>query len=193
MKYTYEYPKRVQSINGLRRGALRLNDEHIAQTHSELMNRLDDPRRTVTVQATVDATTATVWAIAGSPERLFSHQPRFAALTTIEPGATSEGSRFVIHRMHDGRVYDRAGEVLVSIPQFQLSVSDIDVADASVSGHFPSMFTVRVEDADGDSERSIVRVSYTTIGVIPPLMPAVLLLQLRSIQERAEEASQLAR
>src|SRR5688500_118990 len=122
MKYSYEYPKRVQSINGLRRGAIRLNDEHIAQTHNELMARLDDPRRTVTVQTTNRASATKVWAAAGSPERIFSHQPRFAALTMLGLLGSHEGGRFVIHRTHESRIYDRAGEVLVNIPEFQLSV-----------------------------------------------------------------------
>lgn len=193
MDYSYENPQRVRSINGHRRGAFRLNDEHIAQTHSELMDRLDDPRRSVTVQTTVDATPELVWAVAGSPEQLLSHQPRFAALTELGLLSSDEGARFVIHRMHDGRVYDRVGEVLVNIPGYQLTVSDIDIADPSVSGRYPSLFTVRVAADADDPSRTLLQIVYTTIGLVPPLMPAVLLLQLRSIQERAEEASMPAR
>jgi len=193
MKYTYEYPTQIRSIHGRRRGIVLLNDEHIEQTHGELMMRLDDPRRTVTVQTTVGATTERVWAVAGSPARLFSHQPRFSALTMLGNFGESEGGRFVIHRTHEGRVYDRAGEILVNIPGFQLTVSDVDVADPSVSGHFPSLFTVRVEEDENDPSQCVVQIGYTTLGVVPPLMPAVLLLQLRSIQERAEEASLPAR
>jgi hypothetical protein len=190
MKYTYVYPERVSAIHGRGRGAFMLDEEHIAQTHGELLNRLDEPRGTVTVQATVDATLERVWSVTGSPARLYSHQPRFAGLTTLRGSfGASEGGRYVIHRAHEGRVFDRVGEVLLNMECSQLTVSDIDIADPSVSGHFPSLFTIRLEEDPDDRDRCIVQLSYTTLGVVPPLMPAVLLLQLRSIQERAEEAS----
>lgn len=193
MKYRYEYPQRVRAIHGRDRGCFAIDEEHIGETHAELLSRLDEPRRTVTVQASVDASPERVWAITGSPARLFAHQPRFAGLTPVGLIASGEGSRYVVHRAHEGRVFDRVGEVLIEIPGYQLTVSDIDIADPSVSGHFPSLFTVRVEEDPDDRERTIVQVSYTTIGLVPPLMPAVLLLQLRSIQERAEEAPLPAR
>jgi hypothetical protein len=193
MKYSFDYPQTVRELNGRRRGSFMLNEEHIAQTHAELMSRLDDSRRTITVQTTVDATAERVWAVTGSPERLFSHQPRFAGLTSYGLLTGREGGHYVIHRVHDGKVYNRIGEILVDLAGFQLTVSDIDIDDPTVSGKFPSLFTVRVEEDEDDPERSTVQVCYTTLGVVPPLMPAVLLLQLRSIQERAEEASQPAR
>lgn len=190
MNYTYDYPQRVRAIHGRRRGAIALNEEHIAQTHGELVERLDHPRRTITVQAVVEATPQRVWAVTGSAARLFSHQPRFAGLSSL-PGLFRgvEGSRFVIHRAHDGRVFDRIGEVMFCIENAQLTVSDIEIADPSVSGHFPSLYTMRLEEDPDDADRCVVQLSYTTLGVVPQLMPAVLLLQLRSIQERAEEAS----
>lgn len=194
MKYTYEYPRRVRAIHGRRRGELSVNEEHIGQTHDELLDRLDSPRGGVTVQATVEATRLRVWSVVGSPARLFSHQPRFAGLSTLAgPLGSTEGGRYVIHRAHEGVVFDRIGEVLLRIDGSQLAVSDIDVVDTSVSGHFPSLFTVRLEEDPEDSDRCIVQLSYTTLGVVPQLMPAVLLLQLRSIQERAEEAQLSAR
>ncbi|HVK40230.1 MAG TPA: SRPBCC family protein [Candidatus Kapabacteria bacterium] len=190
MKYTYEYPRRVRAIHGRSDGTFSVNEDHVAQTHGELLDHLDSPRGGVTVQATVDATPRRVWSVVGSPARLFSHQPRFAGLSTLAGyfGA-SEGGRYVIHRAHEGVVFDRFGEVLLCMEGSQLSVSDLDIVDPSVSGHFPSLFTVRLEEDPEDSDRCIVQLTYTTIGVVPQLMPAVLLLQLRSIQERAEEAS----
>jgi hypothetical protein len=173
---------------GSHRGAFWLDEDHIAQTHSELLQRLDDPRRTITVQSSVEASPERAWAVTGSAERLFSHQPRYAALSRLRMPGSAEGSRYVIHRTHEGKLYNRVSEVLVDFPLAQLSVSDIDIADPSVAGHFPSLFTVRVEEDPNDATRCTVQVSYTTLGVVPPLMPAVLLLQLRSIQESAEEA-----
>lgn len=193
MLYTYEYPQCVRAIHGRRRGTFMLNSGHIAQTHDELVERLDEPGRTVCVQATVDANVARVWSVTGTPARLFSHQPRFAGLTQVGLLDDGEGGRYVIHRAHDGHVYDRVGEVIVNMQGYQLTVSDIDIADPSVSGHFPSLFTVRLEEDPEDADRCIVQLSYTTLGVVPSLIPAVLLLQLKSIQERAEEASLSAR
>lgn len=196
MQYTYEYPWRVKAIHGRRRGGFALNEEHIAQTHGELIDRLDGPRGTITVQATVDASCELVWSVTGSPTRLFSHQPRYAGLTslaTLPMPLTTEGDRFVIHRAHDGHVFDRIGEVLVCLQHSQLSVSDLDIADPSVSGQFPSLFTLRLEGDPEVADRCVVQLSYCTLGVVPALMPAVLLLQLRSIQECAEKASLSAR
>jgi hypothetical protein len=189
MKYTFDYPQRARAISGRRGDTFMLNMDHLAQTHDELMDRIDDPNRTVMVQASVDATSERVWAVAGSPARLFSHQPRFAGLSSLDMSGILEGGRYVIHRVHEDVVFNRVGEVLIYMPGFQLTVSDIDIADTSVSGKFPSLFTVRVEEDPADRDRTLLQISYTTLGVMPPLMPAVLLLQLKSIQERAEEAS----
>jgi hypothetical protein len=187
MKYAYRYPQRVEVDHGRRHGSVQFNDRHLEQTHVELLTRLDDPQRSITVETCVAVTPERVWDVAGSAETFFSHQPRFVGLTALGPLGTSEGGRFVIHRAHEGRLSNRIGEVLVDMSGFQLTVSDIDADDASVSGHFPSLFTLRVEQDDDDHEMARIRIMYTTLGVMPALMPAVLLLQLRSISERAVE------
>jgi hypothetical protein len=151
------------------------------------MAAYEDQRRTISAQTTLTITPERLWKLVGSAERFFALQPRFAGLTPINGNGLAEGSRYVIHRSHDGMIFDRVGEVLVSIRERQLTVSDLDIADPSVSGHFPSMFTLLIEPVGDDPGRSNVRIFFSTVGVLPSLIPAVLLLQLRNLQELTEE------
>jgi hypothetical protein len=190
MNYTYRYPTKVQSINGRRFGHIDVAEEHLAQTHNELMNRLDVPEKTIAVQVEVNAPKEKVWEVAaGSVTRFFSHHPIFAGLTYLNSLGSQEGGRFVVHRTINGCIFDRIGEVLVNMELSQFTVSDIEIADPSVSGFFPSLYTVKLEEHPESSDKTIVLLTYTMLGVAHPWALGVLAYQANSIKYNAEQRS----
>jgi hypothetical protein len=187
MNYTYKYPTKIQSINGRRFGHINIAEDYLAQTHNELMNRLDVPEKTIAVQVEVNAPKEKVWATAASSvSKFFSHHPIFAGLTHLNSLKSDEGGRYVIHRAINGCIFDRIGEVLINIPNAQFTVSDVEIADPSVSGFFPSLYTVKVEDHPDDPQKTIVLLTYTMLGVAHPWALGVLAYQANGIKYHSE-------
>lgn len=187
MNYTYKYPSKIQNINGRRFGHINISEEYLTQTHNELLSRLDVPEKTIAVQVEVNAPKEKVWdASVGSVTKFFSHHPIFAGLTHLNSFKSEEGGRFVIHRAINGCIFDRIGEVLVNIPNSQFTVSDVEIADPSVSGFFPSLYTIKVEDHPDDPEKTIVLLTYTMLGVAHPWALGVLAYQANGIKYHAE-------
>lgn len=187
MQYTYKYPSKVRSINGRQFGQINLNEDHLTETHNELMNRLGAPDKTIAVQVEVEASRDRVWDVAAeSIAKFFSHHPVFAGLTPINLLDSEEGGRYVLHRAINGAIFDRIGEVLVRIPMSQLTVSDVEIADASVSGFFPSLYTLKCQDHADDPKKTVVLLTYTMLGVAHPWALGVLAYQANSIKYHAE-------
>ncbi len=187
MNYTYKYPSKIQSINGRRYGHINIAEDYLSQTHDELLSRLDVPEKTIAVQVEVNAPKEKVWeSSAGSVTRFFSQHPIFAGLTHLNSFKSEEGGRFIIHRAINGCIFDRIGEVLVNIPNSQFTVSDVEIADPSVSGFFPSLFTIKVEDHPDDSNKTIVLLTYTMLGVAHPWALGILAYQANGIKYHAE-------
>ncbi len=187
MNYTYRYPTKIQSINGRRFGHININEEFLNQTHTELLSRLDVPEKTIAVQVEVESPRDRVWEIAAaSVEAFFSHHPILAGLSPLNSLGSDEGGRFVIHRVINGCIFDRIGEVLVHIPGSQMTVSDIEIADTSVSGFFPSLYTIKVEEHPEDPEKTIVLLTYTMLGVAHPWALGTLAYQANGIKYHAE-------
>ncbi len=188
MNYTYKYPTKIQSINGRRFGHINIAEEYLNQTHNELLSRLDVPEKTIAVQVEVDANTEQVWEIAASSvSKFFSHHPIFAGLSHLNSFGSEEGGRFVIHRAINGCIFDRMGEVLVNIPGSHFTVSDVEIADASVSGFFPSLYTIKVEEHPDDPDKTIVLLTYTMLGVAHPWALGILAYQANRIKFHAEQ------
>ncbi len=193
MNYTYKYPNEVRDINGRSFGHVTINEEFLSQTHNELINRLGAPDKTIAVQIEVNAPKEKVWEVAaGSVTNFYSHQPIFAGLTHINSLGSDEGGRFIIHRVINGVIFDRIGEVMMNMPLSQFTVSDIEIADPSVSGFFPSLYSVKLEDHPDDPEKTLVLVSYTMLGVSHPWALGVLAYQANSIKYHAESAKESA-
>ncbi len=187
MQYTYKYPNKVQSVNGRRFGRISISEDHLTETHNELMNRLGSPDKTIAVQVEVEASRERVWEVAaGSVAGFFSHHPVFAGLTQLNSLESEEGGRYVIHRTINGCIFDRIGEVMVKIPRSQLTVSDVEIADASVSGFFPSLYTVKCQEHPEDPKKTVVLLTYTMLGVAHPWALGVLAYQANSIKYHAE-------
>jgi hypothetical protein len=187
MNYTYKYPTKIQSINGRRFGHINIAEEFLTQTHNELMSRLDVPEKTIAVQVEVNAPKERVWEVAaGSVTRFYSHHPIFAGLTHLNFLKSEEGGRFIVHRAINGCIFDRVGEVLINIPNAQFTVSDVEIADPSVSGFFPSLYTVKLEDHPDDPEKTIVLLTYTMLGVAHPWALGVLAYQANGIKYHTE-------
>lgn len=187
MNYTYRYPSKVQSINGRRFGRINVTEDHLTETHNELMNRLGSPEKTIAVQVEIDAPTDKVWKVAaGSVTKFYAHHPVFAGLTQLNTLGSDEGGRFVVHRAINGCIFDRIGEVLISIPESQFTVSDVEIADASVSGFFPSLYTVKFQEHPENSKKTIVLLTYTMLGVAHPWALGVLAYQANSIKYHSE-------
>ena len=187
MNYTYKYPTKIQSINGRRFGHINIAEEFLSQTHNELMSRLDVPEKTIAVQVEVNAPKERVWEVAaGSVTRFYSHHPIFAGLTHLSILKSDEGGRFIVHRAINGCIFDRVGEVLINIPNAQFTVSDVEIADPSVSGFFPSLYTVKLEDHPDDPEKTIVLLTYTMLGVAHPWALGVLAYQANGIKYHTE-------
>lgn len=187
MNYTYRYPTKVQTINGRRYGHIHIAEEHLNQTHNELLDRLDVPEKTIAVQVEVNAPKHLVWEMAASSvTAFFAHHPIFAGLTHLNALKSDEGGRFVIHRTINGCIFDRIGEVLINIPYSQFTVSDVEIADPSVSGFFPSLYTIKLDDHPDDPNRTIVLLTYTMIGVAHPWALGVLAYQANGIKYHAE-------
>ena len=187
MNYTYRYPTKIQSINGRRHGHIALNEEFLNQTHNELLARLDVPEKTIAVQVEVNSPSDRVWEIAASTvEKFFSHHPILAGLSPLNSLGSEEGGRFIIHRVINGCIFDRLGEVLVHIPGSQMTVSDVEIADTSVSGFFPSLYTIKVEPHPEDPEKTIVLLTYTMLGVAHPWALGTLAYQANGIKYHAE-------
>jgi hypothetical protein len=130
------------------------------------MNRLGDPGRTVELTMEVEVPLEQLWrAAAGSVRDFFSHQPGFAGLTHLNTLGSDEGGRYIVHRIIDGVHCDRIGEVLLNMPMSQLTVSDLDMADPSVAGWFPALYTLQVEEEADVPGRSIVHLSCTVLGI----------------------------
>jgi len=190
MNYTYRYPTKIQSINGRRHGHIDINEEFLNQTHTELLARLDVPEKTIAVQVEVEASPERVWQIAAeSVEAFFSHHPILAGLSPLNSLGSREGARFVIHRVINGCIFDRVGEVLVHIPGSQLTVSDIEIADTSVSGFFPSLYTIKLEAHPEDPDKTIVLLTYTMLGVAHPWALGTLAYQANGIKYHAERST----
>ena len=187
MNYTYKYPTKVQNINGRRYGHINIPEEHLAQTHNELMNRLDVPEKTIAVQVEINAPKDKVWDIAaGSVTGFFSHHPIFAGLTHLNSLGSDEGGRFIVHRAINGVIFDRIGEVLVNMPLSQFTVSDVEIADPGVSGFFPSLYSVKVEDHPDDPHKTIALLTYTMLGVAHPWALGILAYQANRIKYYSE-------
>lgn len=188
MQYTYKYPNRLQGISGRRYGRITVAEDFLAQTHEELMSRLGAPDKTIAVQVEVNATKEKVWDTAvGSISKFFSHHPVFAGLTRLNSLGSDEGGKFIVHRAINGCIFDRIGEVLVNMPLSQYTVSDVEIADPSVAGFFPSLYTIRLEDHPDDPKKTIVLLTYTMLGVAHPWALGVLAYQANSIKYHSEQ------
>ena len=191
MDYTYKYPVNVSEVNGRRFGHITVPDEFLSQTHEELMKRLGAPNKTIAVQIEVQASKEKIWEVAaGSVDAFYSHQPVYAGLSPINSLDSEEGGRYVIHRIIDGQVLDRVGEVMLNMPLAQFTVSDIDIADVSVSGFFPSLYSINLEDHPDDPEKTLVLLSYTMLGVAHPWALGMLAYQANSIKHYAESVGE---
>lgn len=191
MDYTYKYPMNVSEINGRRFGHITVPDAFLAQTHEELMQRLGTPNKTIAVQIEVHAPKEKIWDMAaGSVDAFYSHQPVYAGLSPVNSLDSDEGGRHVIHRIIDGHVLDRIGEVMINMPLAQFTVSDIDIADVSVSGFFPSLYSINLEDHPDDPDKTLVLLSYTMLGVAHPWALGMLAYQANSIKHHAESDGQ---
>src|SRR5262245_41304798 len=94
MNYTYRYPEKVQSINGRRFGRINVAEDHLAQTHDELLSRLDVPEKTIAVQVEINAPKTKVWEVAArNTAAFYSHHPIFAGLTYLNSLGSEEGGR----------------------------------------------------------------------------------------------------
>jgi hypothetical protein len=174
-------------MSGRRYGHISISEEHLAQTHQELMNRIDDPTKTIAVRVEIDAPLETVWGVAAeSVSRFFSHHPNYAGFTYINLLGSDEGGRYVIHRASNSGVIDRTGEILVQLPLSQLTVSDIDIADPSVSGFFQALYTIRVEPHPENAEMTVAFLSYTMLGIAPSWALGSLVYQAHSIRHALE-------
>lgn len=191
MDYTYRYPDNVSEVNGRRFGHIAVPGAFLAQTQEELVKRLGVPGKTIAIQIEVNATRELVWQVAASSvDTFFSHQPVYAGLSTVNALGSDEGGRFVTHRIMDGGVLDRLGEVMINLEPVQMTVSDIDIADVSVSGFFPSLYSVNLEDHPDDPDRTIVLVSYTMLGVAHPWALGMLAYQANSIKHHVESVEE---
>lgn len=190
MDYRYKYPANVREVNGRRFGHITIPDEFLAQTHEELIKRLGAPGKTIAVQIEVNASKERVWEVAASSvEAFFSHQPVYAGLTPINSLGSEEGGRYIIHRVIDGAVHDRMGEVIINMPLAQFTASDIDIADVSVGGPFPSLHSINLEDHPDGSDKTLVLLSYTMLGVAHPWALGMLAYQANSIKHHAESSA----
>lgn len=193
MEYTYKYPANVREVNGRRFGHITVPDEFLSQTQEELVKRLGVPGKTIAVQIEVNASKDHIWDVAASSvEAFFSHQPVYAGLSPINSLGSEEGGRYIIHRVIDGTVSDRMGEVIINMHLSQFTVSDIDIADASVAGLFPSLFSISLEDHPDDPDKTLVVLSYTLLSVAHPWALGILAYQANSIKHHAESANDTA-
>ena len=187
MEYTYKYPANVREVNGRRFGHIIIPEAFLSQTQEELVKRLGVPGKTIAVQIEVNASKERIWEVAAtSVEAFFSHQPVYAGLSPINSLESEEGGRYIIHRVIDGTVSDRIGEVIISMPLAQFTVSDIDIADVSVAGPFPSLHSIHFEDHPDDPNKSLVLLSYTMLSVAHPWALGILAYQANSIKHHAE-------
>jgi hypothetical protein len=190
MEYVYRYPYKVQSLSGRRSGRITINEAHLTQLHEELINRLDTPAHTIAVRAEIDASPARIWQVAAaSVGAFFSHHPGFAGLTHINSLGSEEGGRYIIHRAGRRGVVDRMGEVLMHLPEAQMTVSDVDIVDPSVSGFFQALYTLRIDGEPAESGMTRVVLIYTMLGVAHPSALSALVHQANSIKRRAESQS----
>lgn len=187
MEYTYKYPANVREVNGRRFGHITISGEFLSQTHEELVKRLGVPGKTIAVQIEVNASKERIWDVAASSvEAFFSHQPVYAGLSPINSLGSEEGGKYIIHRVIDGAVSDRIGEVVINMPLAQFTVSDIDIADVSVAGQFPSLHSINLEDHPDDTNKTLVLLSYTMLSVAHPWALGILAYQANSIKHYAE-------
>jgi hypothetical protein len=190
MNYTYKYPDRVQVISGRRCGHISISEEHLAQTHEELMNRIDDPDKMIAVRVEINADPQTVWNVAARTVRqFFSHHPRFAGLTYINSLGSDEGGRYVVHHTVHGGIIDRTGEVLINIPWRQLTASNVDIADPSVSGLFQSLYSIKLYESPDDPSMTEAFLSYTMLSVAPAWVLGALVHTANNIKRLAEVGS----
>src|SRR5437870_5572118 len=82
----------------------------------------------------------------------------------------------------NGGIFGRIGEVMVNIPLSQFTVSDLEIADPSVSGFFPLLYTVKLQDHPDDSSKTIALLTYTMLGVAHPWALGVLAYQANSVK-----------
>jgi hypothetical protein len=166
MLYTYRYPGSPGTEQKARYEQLYIQEDYLDHTHTELMNRLDDPSNTLGVSTEIDAPLDVVWEeAAGSAGVFFSHHPGYLCLIHLNSLGSQEGGRYVVVREHNGGTLDRIGEVLVNMPESQLTVSDIDSADPSVAGSFPALYTVRAMPHPEDAQKTLLFIGYTMLGV----------------------------
>ena len=184
MLYTYTYPKSARSEKqSFER--IYVQEDWLDQTHTELINRLDSPGNTVGISTEIDAPFDVVWQeAAGSVGVFFSHMPDYRCLVHLNSLGTDEGGRYVVIRESGEHRLDRIGEVLIHLPNSQLTVSDIDSADPSVSGTFPSLFTVRLEPGSEDADMTTIYIGYTMLGVPRPDVLNALVYQINSIFDK---------
>jgi hypothetical protein len=160
----------------------------LVQTHDELLQRLDIPYTTLTVRFDLQASRRRVWQLAaGSISRFFSHDRAFAGVTPLKGRGMAEGDRFVIHREIRGGILDRIGETLISLPMAHLTVSDIEIADPSVSGFFPALHTISLEESATVWKGTRVTLSTTTLGVSAPGEIDALLHQAAGIRAAVDD------
>ena len=106
--------------------------------------------------------------------------PVFAGLTRLNSLGSDEGGKFIVHRAINGCIFDRIGEVLVNMPLSQYTVSDVEIADPSVAGF-------SLEDHPDGSDKTIVLLTYTMLGVAHPWALGVLAYQANSIKYHSEQ------
>lgn len=83
---------------------------------------------------------------------------------------------------------DRLGEVITNMENSEMIVSDIDIADQSISGMFPSFYTLKLEQIGKKQKKSMLRLSYTMLSVPHPFVGEVLIYQANSIKQQSEAA-----
>lgn len=188
MTYTYKYPVQVRNVNGRRFGHIDFPEEYLIATQELLLQRLGTPEKTVAVQVEINAPREKVWQVAAdNVAAFFWHHPVFAGLSYISSLESQEGGRFIIHRAINGTIVDRVGEVLVNIPGTELTVSDLEPSDVSVSGFFPSLYTIQLEQHPDTDQKTLVTLSYTMLTVPHPWALGVLAYQANSIKHHAEQ------
>lgn len=146
MLYTFNYPDQVARLTGRRGGRVFVTEDFLRQTHEKLIERVSRQDRFLIHTWRVPESIEVVWdLLCGSAERFFSLLPIHD--TTSLKGASLEviGSRFVVH--WDARkngVVDRLAEVIHYFPLRRVCVSDIEIADQSVTGIWQRIYGVEL-------------------------------------------------
>lgn len=187
MLYKFKYPEVVSNINSINNGIVEINMDYISDTHSTLLNFLNRPEKQISVIIDVDAPIEVIWGIAGGDiAKFFFHQPAVIGVSEVSTFGSDEGARFVVHRNINGGILDRFGEVITNIENSEMIVSDIDIADQTISGMFPCFYGITLEPLGKKQRKSKLKLTYTMLSVPHPFVGEVLIYQANSIKQQSE-------